>query len=78
MVDSVVPAPAIALELAGDERDAPLHLVVTATDGRVATLNTNAGDVDVEVIFPESKPRPAPHRPHAPAAPGAPQRRPKR
>lgn len=67
-VDAIVPAPTISVDLEAGERDHPLRVVVTSTDGRVATAITDpaAATTDVEVTFGSKpaatrpRPRPAP------------------
>ena len=49
------------------EQESSLRIAVTSTDGRSATVTTNAGDLEVEVIFGEKpKPRPTRAPTHAP------------
>jgi hypothetical protein len=60
-VDTVVPAPTVSVDLIEDEKDSPLHVVVTASDGRIATLNTNAGELEIDVVFAEKPAAPRPH-----------------
>jgi hypothetical protein len=57
LVDAVVPAPTLNVELDDTERDRSLHLTVTSTDGRVATATAEPGATEIAVTFGD-KPRP--------------------
>jgi serine/threonine protein kinase len=65
VVDSIVPAPTVSIDLEDGERDTQLKIVVTSTDGRTATATAHAGEHDVEVTFGD-KPRPPPAAATAP------------
>jgi len=65
VVDAIVPAPTIRVDLEESERDHPLRIVATSTDGRSATATTDpaAALSEIEVTFgpkPARRPRPRP------------------
>jgi hypothetical protein len=67
LVDAIVPAPTLSVELTDEERTHAFDVVVTSTDGRVATVKRTAGQIDLDVTFGD-KPRPSRAAPagHAP------------
>jgi hypothetical protein len=59
VIDAVVPAPSVGIDLAESDQGKTLKVTVTSTDGRTAVATAEPGTRDLEVTFGD-KPAPSP------------------